>query len=435
MVIALNKGQQEAADLFFKMLLDPDQKEMVITGGAGYGKSFLISWFQEDGMNQYYSLCDVLGVYPFYCKEDFCLTATTNKAAEVLTNAIGDQVETIHSFLGLKVMNNFETGTTSLERNQKWHINHNKIIVIDECSMIDQELYEYIKQACDNTCKIIYVGDKNQLVPVKSGLSPVFKNNIPIVELTEVVRFANTQPLVDLANQLKETVETGIFKPIQLVPGVIDLYDNTTMQNSISSTFANPDNESRIVTYTNNRSILYNSFIRNDVRHYKNLYEPGEHFISTTNCHITSKKMLHVEDEIIIKNIDYTPKTVNVTAAASYEAYEAFCTNYSGESFKLNLPVNILQVRNDIKFFGKAKNWTSYFYLKDWVPDLRPRDSCTIHKVQGTTLDSVYIDLSDLSSCRNPDTAARLLYVACTRARRHIIFYGSLAKKYGGLIK
>lgn len=435
MQFTLNQDQQKAADLFFDLLVDDKKKEMVLTSPPGCGKSYLTEYFKSEGIQQYNNLCKILNIIPKYYSCDIHLAATTNKAASVLGEDLGEEIPTIHSLLGLKVMNDFETGTTRLETTNAWRVWTNTIFIIDECSMIDKELYDYIKKAAGKECKIIYVGDKNQLVPVKSGLSPVFTSNIPTVELTQIMRFGNIPALIDLEEQLRDTVKTGIFKPIQLVPGVIDLYDNKAMETSIRSTFINPDNESRIVTYTNNRSILYNSFIRADVRNYKNIYEVGEHFISTTNCHITSKKMLHVEDEIIINKISTTPTEVQLTPAASYKAYRAEVVTPYGSKFTLNLPVNILQVRDHIKFFGKAKNWTSYFYLKDWVPDLRPRDSCTIHKVQGTTLDSVYIDLSDLSTCRNPDTAARLLYVACTRAKNHIIFYGDLAKKYGGLVK
>ena len=435
MQFTLNQDQQKAADLFFDLLVDDHKKEMVLTSPPGCGKTYLTQYFQMEGIKQYNDLCKILNIIPKYYQCDIYTCATTNKAANVLGEAIKKEIPTIHSLLGLKVMNDFETGTTRLEITNAWKVWTDTIFIIDECSMIDKELYDYIKKAAGKGCKIIYVGDKNQLVPVKSGISPVFTNNIPTVELTQIMRFGNIPALIDLEEQLRDTVKTGIFKPIQLVPGVIDLYDNQAMEASIRSTFINPDNESRIATYTNNRSILYNSFIRADVRNYKNIYEVGEHFISTTNCHITSKKMLHVEDEIIINKIATTPTEIQLTPAASYKAYRAEVITPYGGKFTLNLPVNILQVRDHIKFFGKAKNWTSYFYLKDWVPDLRPRDSCTIHKIQGTTLDSVYIDLSDLSTCRNPDTAARLLYVACTRAKNHIIFYGNLAKKYGGLIK
>ena len=65
--------------------------------------------------------------------------------------------------------------------------------------------------------------------------------------------------------------------------------------------------------------------------------------------------------------------------------------------------------------------------------DLRPEDASTVHKSQGSTFDTVFIDLSDLSTCRQPDMAARLLYVAFTRARNRVVLYGKLKDKFGGV--
>jgi ATP-dependent exoDNAse (exonuclease V) alpha subunit len=58
----------------------------------------------------------------------------------------------------------------------------------------------------------------------------------------------------------------------------------------------------------------------------------------------------------------------------------------------------------------------------------------TVHKSQGSTHDDVYIDLGNISTCHNPNQAARMLYVAFSRARNRVFLFGQLAEKYGGLI-
>ncbi|WP_399498890.1 C-terminal helicase domain-containing protein, partial [Streptomyces sp. P17] len=55
-------------------------------------------------------------------------------------------------------------------------------------------------------------------------------------------------------------------------------------------------------------------------------------------------------------------------------------------------------------------------------------------KAQGSTYDSVFIDLSNISKVTQPDVAARMLYVAFTRARSKVYLYGQLAKRFGGLV-
>jgi exodeoxyribonuclease-5 len=72
--------------------------------------------------------------------------------------------------------------------------------------------------------------------------------------------------------------------------------------------------------------------------------------------------------------------------------------------------------------------------LKNQFPDLRARDSQTVHKSQGSTYETVIIDLSNLSTCHLPKLVARLLYVAVSRAKTRVILFGTLAQKYGGVI-
>ena len=72
-----------------------------------------------------------------------------------------------------------------------------------------------------------------------------------------------------------------------------------------------------------------------------------------------------------------------------------------------------------------------YYLFSKRVLDLRMVDASTVHKAQGSTLDTVYIDLDDISKCTQKDLTAKLLYVAVSRARKKVVFFGDLAKRYG----
>lgn len=66
---------------------------------------------------------------------------------------------------------------------------------------------------------------------------------------------------------------------------------------------------------------------------------------------------------------------------------------------------------------ASLKDWPEYFRLKDTYIDLRHAEALTIHKSQGSTFDTVFVDVPSLQACRNPNERRRLLYVACSRAR------------------
>jgi hypothetical protein len=86
-----------------------------------------------------------------------------------------------------------------------------------------------------------------------------------------------------------------------------------------------------------------------------------------------------------------------------------------------------------VEYYRKAKQWGKYYELRNNYPDLRQFDAATVHKSQGSTYDTVFIDLANISSCHQPNAVARMLYVAFSRPRSRIFLYGNLAPKYGGL--
>lgn len=50
----------------------------------------------------------------------------------------------------------------------------------------------------------------------------------------------------------------------------------------------------------------------------------------------------------------------------------------------------------------------------------------TVNKSQGSTYDTVYIDLNDIGKCRDKDQVRRMLYVAVSRARHKVVFTGDI---------
>lgn len=425
--MALTSSQQEAARKLIDFIREPSGNEIVLTAPAGSGKSFLVAWFLNEGYSCYLKECEEKGEEPLFPASPV-VTATTHKAADVLGNNLGRYVGTIHSFLGLKLKENEDNGEYDLVPTEKSIIKYNQIIFIDECSMINPLLYDYIQKYCYN-CKIIYVGDKYQLAPPKSSLSPVFDENIPQIELTENVRLKDHVELLSLADQLRNTVKTQVFKPIKEYKGVIEYLDDKSMKEKIDSLFLEPNKENKIVTYTNARSLLYNEYIKYDLRHFNNIYTEGENYI--VNSAVVEEDLVKFStDEVItITNVGETLKAIG--SGYSIDLIRLNAIGNRGE-FEIYTPVNPLEFKEALKIEAKNRNWKKFFELKRTIVDLRLADSSTIHKAQGSTYKNIFVDLSDLGKCTAYSTASRLLYVACTRATDHIYLYGKLPKRLGG---
>lgn len=429
MTSPLNQGQQAAADGFFQFLLE-DQKELIISGPGGVGKTFLMGYMIDTIMPRYIEACALMGIKAQYT--EVVMTATTNKAAEVLGIATGRPTSTIHSFLALKVQDDHSTGRSLLTKTRDWRIHHNKIIFIDEASMIDKALLDMIREGTCN-CKIVFVGDHCQLAPIQEPISPIYKQRLPFFELTQPMR-TGIEALQNINLQLRHSVETGEFYPIQVVPGVIDWLDDDQMEAAVNATFLQQNGNDRVLAYTNQRVVAYNNHIR-EIRQIHSTYVLGEILINNNAIRLKNG-MLSVEEELTIARLEETTKYVEIEDGVQLEVrYADLRTGYGETFFNIPLPEDKGHFTALIKHYQRAKNWNRYFHLKNTYPDLRPRDAATIHKAQGSTYDTVFVDLGNLSTCHNPNQAARLLYVAFSRARTRVILYGDLAPKYGGVLQ
>ena len=423
----LNEGQQAAADGFFQFLFDKGS-ELIISGPGGVGKTFLMGHLIDEIMPRYEQTCQMMGIKSEY--HSVVMTATTNKAAEVLANATGRPTSTIHSFMNLKVKDDYSSGKSVLQKTSSWKVHNNTIIFVDEASMIDHNLLEKIREGTFN-CKIIYVGDHCQLAPIMEPISPIYRYDLPFFELTEPMRNSEQPALMQLCQQLRNTVETGEFQPIKIHPGVIDLLSDEELEAEINETFKE-DTDSRILAYTNQRVVAYNNHIR-EIRQFHDTYILGEKLINNSAIQFRSG-MISVEEEVTISKLSSETEEIEINHDATLIVRRADLQTKFGEIYTdVPLPEDKEHFQQLIKFYQKNKNWNRYFHLKNSYPDLRPRDAATVHKAQGSTYETVYVDLGNLSTCRNPIEAARLLYVAFTRARKRIVLYGELAEKYGGL--
>jgi exodeoxyribonuclease-5 len=425
----LNQGQQAAASGFFQFLFEP-HNEMIISGPGGVGKTFLMGHLIDTIMPQYHSTCAMMGIRPEY--DQVVMTATTNKAAEVLSSSTGRPSETIHSFLNLKVTDDYSTGKSKLTKTGAWTVHQRKIVFIDESSMIDGDLLEMVREGTCK-CKVVYVGDHCQLSPIMEPISPIYKQRLPFFELAEPMRTGD-QDLQAINDQLRQTVETGRFGPIRIVPGVIDYLDDAAMEAEINGTFRNVANDSRILAYTNKRVVAYNDYIR-EIRQFTDSYVVGERLINNSAIQLKKTSRLRVEEEIVIEGISTTTERVEIEDGVDLEVRVCDFSSNLGSYQGIRLPEDKNHFTALVAHYKRTKNWNRYFYLKNHFPDLRPRDAATMHKAQGSSHDTVMIDLGDLSTCHNPNQAARLLYVGFSRARNRVVLYGTLAEKYGSLVQ
>lgn len=420
----LNQDQQIAFQEVLDFINDPTRKYHRVSGGAGTGKSFFISKVTGDILKHRGPNCDL---------RDVAVTATTNKAAAVLKNAMphkrGD-IQTIYSFMNLRVHNDFKTGEQRIVPTAKWIVHFKTLIIVDESSMVTKSLYDYIDKGTTNDCKILFVGDKNQLAPVKENISPVYALNKSESFLTKTVRQENQKALMELAESAKQTVLGGPFFKIKEVPGVIDFINGNQMKGLMEREYHQEDASKRILCYTNARTQDYNLYVR-QLRGYTRYYEVGEMLTNNSAAELVDKTRLYTDQivEILERSDDYT----NDQLVPGHEIDMVDLVVRDPDTFQV-YHVSVTADPEDRKavldYWKSRKKWDRFFKFSDNHPDLRTVAASTTHKAQGSTFEEVIVDLADIGKCTQNEMTARLLYVALTRPRNRLYIRGELPERY-----
>ncbi|AGH07398.1 exonuclease V [Sulfitobacter phage phiCB2047-B] len=420
----LNEEQQSAFIDVIAFINDPDRKFHRVSGGAGTGKTFFIEQVEGNILKH---------KEPHVNLSTVALTATTNKAAAVLSQSIPHkrtEIKTIYSFMNLRVSSNFNTGETKIVPTRNWDVHDRTLIIVDEASMVNRSLYDYIEKGTTSQCKILFVGDKNQLSPVKESISPVYINKFSESLLIKPVRNAEQPALMELCEQAVETVLTGKFFKIKEVPGVIDFVDGNRLKGVLEREYSVEDPNKRLLCYTNKRVIEYNNHIRM-LRGFTEHYNVGEMVINNASAELTDKSRLYTDQmvQIIEKSEPYENGDIVQGHVVDMIDLEVRDPN-TFAMYSVTVFAEPADRQEAIKYYSGIKKWDRYFKIKETYPDLRSVAASTTHKAQGSTYESVIVDLADIGKSTNSEQTARMQYVALSRPKQRIYIRGELPERY-----
>ncbi len=161
--------------------LAAEQGVLVLTGGPGTGKTTAVRGIM--------TLFERMGLA-------VQLLAPTGRAAQRMGQLCGREAQTIHRSLGMCY--NELSGEVTFRKNEKDPLVCDAVIV-DEMSMVDLELMAALLRALKPGCRLILVGDSDQLPSVGAGnvLGDLLKSGvIPAVTLTEIFRQAQNSAII-----------------------------------------------------------------------------------------------------------------------------------------------------------------------------------------------------------------------------------------------
>lgn len=157
----------------------------VITGGPGTGKTTIVKCIIELLKQQ---------------NQKFILMAPTGRASKRLSDSTGEEAKTIHRALEVA------QGGNSLGNRFVYNENNplkTDAVIVDEMSMVDAPLMSSLCKALPRQCKLILVGDKDQLPSVGAGnvLDDIIKSQIiPVCTLTKIFRQSDDSLIITNAH-------------------------------------------------------------------------------------------------------------------------------------------------------------------------------------------------------------------------------------------
>ena len=367
---------------------------MVLTGGPGTGKTTTV--------NAILSLYEAL-----YDRVALC--APTGRAAKRLSELTNHSASTIHRLLEV----DYTTGSVRFIHNEKNLLKYD-VIILDEMSMVDVKLFQALLAAARYHCRIIMVGDADQLPSVGPGniLGEILRANVvPTVRLTDIFRQAQQSLIVQNAHRIVEGQmpqkggPTDDFFMIESTGLACQKLVCDLVSTRLPKAYGfDPVKDIQVLCPTKvgpTGSVELN-------RRLQEILNPpmrSKPQIGTEK----NAKILRLGDKVMqIKN-DYDITYERDGAEAGVGAYNG------------DLGI-ITAVDPDARAVTVMMDDRKYVYSADQLAELEPAYAVTVHKSQGSEFPAVILPVADVPArlCyRN------LLYTGVTRARKLCVLTGT----------
>ncbi len=366
---------------------------LVLTGGPGTGKTTTVRGIL--------ALYDSMGLKTL-------LAAPTGRAAKRIEELCGREAATIHRMLEVRLDEN--SGQMSFFHDEDCPLQADAVIV-DEVSMLDISLMSSLMLALPDTCRLVLVGDRDQLPSVGPGrvLSGIMRSGvIPCIKLKEIFRQAQSSLIVTNAHAvnsgqmpvLNATDRDFFFlrrrSAEDVVQTICDLCSRRLPQNmgipAEQIQVLSPSRIGRTGTINLNRQLQ-----------------------AALNPAQAEKPELTFGDYVFRRGDRVMQIRNNYDIIWTKNDGEQGCGIYNGDVGKIE-DINLSEKFLTVLFDDRVVE-----YSFEMLTDLEPAFAVTVHKSQGSEYRAVILSVYQGPQ---PLLTRSVLYTAITRARELLILVG-----------
>ena len=388
----------------------------VISGGPGTGKTTTVAklilalqMLSDKSLN--IQMIAPTGKAAQRLKES--ITNSKSLLSELDTSCLPDDAKTIHRFLGIK------RNSTYIKYNKK-NQSPCDVLIIDEASMIDISMFVNIIRAIKDDCKVVLLGDVNQLPSVETGnilseLAQVCDKNsftpkaLSFIKETCKYNLQQSTQNYDFITFLEKSYRTNSQEILKLASDVIA--GVTGISQSDSVVYKN---------ITNNKKSKSNKDIDDFISYVcKNYFSK----ITTANTAgealtllkkfriLIANKNIEIGTEILNQKIE---RKLGKTPNTNYNGRAIMVVENSYSTGLFNGDVGVIW--NDKAYFEDTNSQLKEIGISR-LPKTETVFAMTIHKTQGSEFDTVAIMLPD---DHNRLLTRELLYTGITRAKSKV---------------
>lgn len=368
----------------------------VITGGPGTGKTTIIKCILEILENM---------------QKKVSLVAPTGRASKRMSDSTGREAKTIHRLLEVNVTKTSESYFIHNETNPL----KTDAVIVDEVSMVDAALMCNLLKALPRDCKLILVGDKDQLPSVGAGnvLADILASNtIPYCMLTKIFRQGEKSLIITNAHLIND--------------GKMPLIDNTSMDFFFESKNEPETIKDTIVNLVTNR---LPKFLKVEPKEIQVLAPMKAGVCGIENLNRTLQEKINppspTKPQIEVGQTIFRlgDKVMQITNNYDlvWKKQSKFAMEEGQGVFNGDIGYITLIDPNSGEVNVEFEDGRNCLYTRPDLSDLSLSYAITIHKSQGSEFDTVIIPAiagPSIILTRN------LIYTAVTRAKKMVVIVG-----------